>query len=148
MISGRNWIYHSEYSESAHQNDVALIKLERDIPADYQVSEIYDGTGTVTSNDLTLVGYGITNESKEDAGYLRTTVKSINDLDNDKTLARIPQRYNGICSGDSGGPAFIEINGQLKVLGVNSFVTGSSDATVCHGYGSVSYTHLTLPTKA
>lgn len=135
LINAINWTHHYDYSESRHTDDVALIKLERNIPQDYEVSEIYDGSGTITSNRVILSGYGITDESRKDAGYLRMTTKSYSDLETYGSLIKIPQSESGVCSGDSGGPAFIEINGRLKVLGVNSYVGGRTTSTVCHGSG-------------
>jgi len=47
------------------------------------------------------------------------------------------QADTGICQGDSGGPVFVEVGGRLQIAGVNSIVSGLTEATVCH-YRSVS----------
>lgn len=134
-IGATDFISHIDYSgRSNAENDVALVKLASSIPSDYQISEIYDGKSPLSSDTVTLAGYGITSESGEGAMFLRTTSKSFkSDISTTSTNVVISQSYNGICSGDSGGPVFVEVGGQLKILGVNSIVTGRTEETVCHG---------------
>src|SRR5262249_40808959 len=39
----------------------------------------------------------------------------------------------GACTGDSGGPVFREVDGQLRLLGVISWSTGPADESGCGG---------------
>ncbi|WP_413944176.1 S1 family peptidase [Bdellovibrio sp. HCB-162] len=140
-ITASDFLYHKDYSgQSNAENDVALVKLPKSIPADYQVSKIYDGKSPLSSDEVTLAGYGITSETGEGSMFLRTTKKSFkSDLRMTSTNVVMSQPENGICSGDSGGPVFVEVRGELQILGVNSVVTGRNEATVCHGRGVSMY---------
>ncbi|MNT65521.1 hypothetical protein D3C72_2035110 [compost metagenome] len=42
---------------------------------------------------------------------------------------------NGVCSGDSGGPAFLEVKGKFYVFGVASRVSGPTKETYCSQWG-------------
>jgi Trypsin len=43
----------------------------------------------------------------------------------------------GACTGDSGGPAFVEMNGALAVIGVVSWSTGAASTAGCGGLTGV-----------
>ncbi|MEK2644545.1 S1 family peptidase [Bdellovibrio sp. BCCA] len=140
-VIASDFLYHKDYSgRSNAENDVALVKLPTSIPSDYHVSKIYDGKSALSSDTVTLAGYGITAESGEGSMFLRTTQKSFKkDLYTTSTNVVMSQPDNGICSGDSGGPVFVEVRGELQILGVNSIVNGRTEATVCHGRGVSMY---------
>ncbi len=69
-----------------------------------------------------LVGYGLSNSfAQTGAGVKRQVTVPLNTFDDlfVKTGKLFP--WKGICSGDSGGPVLMKINGVEKVVGVNSF---------------------------
>lgn len=115
-------------------NDLAILKLNQEIPQNYKAVTLTDSTDVF--NSVTLAGYGITRSLNiDDGGELRfvRNVKvflegpsftprnqlgagetvSVKDLAQGQ-LAHVP------CSGDSGGPAFVTINNKLEVLGILS----------------------------
>ncbi|MGZ3774731.1 MAG: S1 family peptidase [Pseudobdellovibrionaceae bacterium] len=141
-LTVRDAIYHDQYSGVADaKDDLALVRTKSPIPNDYQISEIYDGKSELSSDVVTLAGYGVT-DSLEDgtSGFLRSTNKSFKtDLTVKNKNIVIDQPSNGICSGDSGGPVFVEVNGKMQIAGVNSIVRGKDEALVCHGSSESMY---------
>lgn len=142
-IKARDSIYHTEFYESstAVGNDVALVKLSASIPANYEVSELYDGQSRLSSDIVTLAGYGSINEHEEGATYLRTTQKSFQeDIEVSGQKMKLQQQFRGICTGDSGGPVFVEVNNRLVIAGVNSYVGQDRKRTICRSYSVSMYT--------
>ncbi|QLY26246.1 trypsin-like serine protease [Bdellovibrio sp. KM01] len=144
FIIASDWKSHDDY-KGVGANDVAVVKLSRSIPADYQVSKIFNGESEITSNTLTLVGFGRTSEEDQGLPQLRKTTKTlrqevglVNEPGSDILL--IDQQTTGICNGDSGGPVFIEVNYELQVMGVNSFVSNPDDPSkTCHNFGGATF---------
>jgi trypsin len=76
-----------------------------------------------------LVGYGLSDVQRQSgAGTKRQVTTVLDDFDN--LLLHIGNTGQSGCSGDSGGPAFMNINGVETIVGVTSF--GSQD---CSGGG-------------
>lgn len=104
--------------------DLAILKFEGEAPAGFQVAPILFDRNYVYDNAKTIVaGYGLnwTIGLKRGAGTLRTTNLEIDKANYSQTEALLGQSIRrGICSGDSGGPAYFEINGKLHVWGVAS----------------------------
>lgn len=144
FIIATDWKYHSKY-KGIGGNDVAIVKLSRSIPSDYQVSKVFDGKSEITSNTLTLVGYGRTFEKDDGLPQLRKTYKTLKQEvgltdDPESDILVIDQETTGICNGDSGGPVFIEANYELQVVGVNSFVSNPDDPSKsCHKFGGATF---------
>lgn len=134
-----DYIVKSGYSESVKgKEDVALVKLRSPIPSDYKISAIYDGKSPLSSDKVTLAGYGKKSEYGGGSMVLRTTTKSYkNELVVREKELLLDQRRSGICQGDSGGPVFVEVNGEMQVAGVNSVVFGgSSEYNQCSYYSA------------
>jgi secreted trypsin-like serine protease len=143
VIPAIDWKKHSDYKDLG-SSDVAIVKLESSIPADYEVSKIYDGSSDITSKTVTLIGYGRTSENDESLPKLRKTYKILNEEigHNEKTgdLLVIDQKTTGVCFGDSGGPVFVEVDSELQIAGVNSFVLNPDDQNKkCHYAGAATY---------
>lgn len=69
-----------------------------------------------------FVGYGITSGTDTmgtTAGTRRTAPTKLASLDN--LLLGFQDTQHGICEGDSGGPAFMTINGKELIVGITSF---------------------------
>ncbi len=77
----------------------------------------------------TLVGYGMTDPNNDNSAgtqYVLASKNSVHctswyDTTDSLMLCFDQTDGTGICSGDSGGPAFVNIGGELKVAGVTSF---------------------------
>jgi V8-like Glu-specific endopeptidase len=105
--------------------DVALIKLSADAPP--EVLPIPLNVAPLTASDIgraiRLVGYGL--DENENSGTRRQITVTINSFD--ETLLDVGSTNNSSCFGDSGGPAFLDIDGVEHVAGITSF--GASDCT-------------------
>jgi secreted trypsin-like serine protease len=132
---------HSGYDLSIpvdkRKDDIALVFLKQDIPIGYPIYKIADPQQVNESHDMYLYGYGVTGENRGGAGMLRkTTVRSnqYNIQQNDKKVRVDQANSAGFCMGDSGGPGMVKINGELQILGVNSYVQGR-DGDICNKLG-------------
>lgn len=146
------WITHEDYVDEGNKqfNDVALLKLERPVPGDYEPIPLYDGKAKLSSQEVTLAGYGRTSETSRDSSYLRFTTKSIKDvLVNYKGEKGAMYLTNGdvkgACEGDSGGPVFYEVNKQVQLAAVISTTFGPDAMTFCHGIVKAMYVPDFIP---
>lgn len=121
------WAVHPSYSEEMKAKDlgdIAIVRFEGTLPLGYEVAPILFDAQAVQKNKKTIVaGYGLnwTTLIKKGAGTLRTTKLDIDEPLYSRTEALLGQSMRrGICSGDSGGPAYFDINGRLHVWGVAS----------------------------
>jgi Trypsin len=125
QIKTKSIVIHPDFDEKPQsQSDIALIYLAEPIPPDYPTALLYDGKSPISDRRIEMLGYGITNELKQDSMQLRTTTKDyFKDLAIKKSLVIFNQKNNtgGFCRGDSGGPVYTYIGNTKKVLGINSF---------------------------
>ena len=137
----KNYIIHPGYSGSG-DNDIALIILESDIPATaipatFLPDQYLNVTDLTTAFDgqkvqVTLLGFGIINEAEQTETEVmrRTTLP-----------ARFDKRFvvtdqtggTGGCFGDSGGPAYFEVEGKTFLVGVTHGPHEGS--STCHEEG-------------
>lgn len=135
------WTYDDNHSAISTHHDIALIKLQSEIPAMAQPVPILDSSVQVKVGDsLLLTGYGLIDDLNykmaEGLNYVRVPVADLltNIIVTDQTNAR------GACNGDSGGPAFLETDKGLVVVGVTRGPHG--EVSDCHHYGE--YTNATM----
>jgi secreted trypsin-like serine protease len=111
-----------ENSTGPDQHDIAIIRFQGALPSGYAPAQLLPPTTPLIKGEtVTLAGYGITDaQSQAGAGTLRkvdvqflrklgTTEEILNQADGE-----------GACHGDSGGPAFVTVNGQLLLWGVTN----------------------------
>jgi secreted trypsin-like serine protease len=139
------------YTRGKVTADVALIKLARPLPARIVPAALGGGEdGTVTSGDrLVVAGYGVTvigRDSSTGVARMATLVATGRPGSLQVRLIDPATRGErlglGGCIGDSGGPAFRDNNGLLRVIGVVSWSTGPAESEGCGGMTGV--TPLTL----
>jgi hypothetical protein len=129
---------HPGFSEKALVNDVGLLLLEKPInsisPTPLIPSSALAKMMKNRNSLLEVVGWG-KDQNGEDAFYLRkaTVVDESSKLQkaakwwrNDVWIAagkynKKEKVYAGACNGDSGGPLFVNLNGDVAVAGVVSF---------------------------
>lgn len=104
--------------------DVALVKLEKDIPSDFSPALMLKDLALLDRfKKLDVAGYGQTvfDDSVPLPDVLQLGKIPIKDIHFDafKILVNGNKKHN-ICFGDSGGPAFVEINGDVHVVGILS----------------------------
>lgn len=141
----RKWIMHPSYKRDVSAggqyttsiNDIALIRLEEDMPLPSQPATILnDSVSLSVGSNLLLAGVGITNEigeivSATGLNQVSVPLYAIADslLVTDQTQAK------GACSGDSGGPGYLVTFQGLVVAGV---VRGPHDGALdCRHYGEL-----------
>lgn len=139
-IPSEKIIVNEDYKNTS-ANDVALLKLAAPVPAGYAVQKLYDGKSDLSSDDVLMIGYGVTDDGAHDSMHLRKTVKSF------KTEVRVKDgtagfdqrtKSGGVCNGDSGGPEYVKVNGQYRIFSINSRVVGN-DGAECHTMGLAAY---------
>jgi V8-like Glu-specific endopeptidase len=111
-------------------NDVALIKFEGTLPAGYKpVPYLKDLTKLKAGMSLTIAGFGMTSPKGDDAppeeqsiGTLMKAQVKLADAayNGGELMTNTSESPASTCKGDSGGPAYAEIDGQLTVVGVTS----------------------------
>lgn len=146
QISVRKIVVHEGYTPADDSsaeyitNDLALVFLKKSLPASYPTYKIAESDAVSTDGYLYFWGFGEVANGRGGAGLLRKTQTSSNDYEIDQGLKRITVNQStghGICHGDSGGPGFVKQNGELKILGVNSFVSGTDIASECSGQSTL-----------
>jgi len=100
-------------------NDMALIELAEAPP----VEPIPINRSSMADNwigaPIRLVGWGITGGGQQDSGIKRAVDSQLFGFNEQLISVGSPQ--SNTCSGDSGGPAFMNVDGQTVVAGVTSF---------------------------
>jgi hypothetical protein len=130
---------HPEYAENPDVRttvyDFALIQLPADIPASYQVASIATDQAVLKVPGLfSTYGFGL--DERGWGGTLRKATIFVSDVDRFR-LSIHPSYGPNICSGDSGGPIFLE--GQLVAINSAGDKSGceggwSMGAIVAHGW--------------
>ena len=76
-------------------------------------------TDSIIGQEPLFIGYGVISSEEEDSGEKRSVAIPITELDTD-SFTYAGQGVN-TCFGDSGGPALLEMDGSLQVIGVTSW---------------------------
>ncbi|MCA9670380.1 MAG: trypsin-like serine protease [Myxococcales bacterium] len=121
-IAASQRIVHPQYSAYGNANDISILILSQAVTS-VQPTPINIATPTV-GQPITLVGYGVTSENGSDSGTKRIAKNSIATVR--ATTISFLGSGNGTgntCYGDSGGPAFVTVNGVEVVAGVTSYGT-------------------------
>ena len=114
-------VFHPAWNPNdlAAGSDIGLVFLAQPAP----ITPIPIRTAPLGSAEIgapvKLVGWGITGAGLEDSGRKRSTISELHDFD--ANLMQVGDANTGTCSGDSGGPAFMNVGGQIQVAGVTSF---------------------------
>lgn len=109
-------------------NDLALVQFVGDLPAGYKpttwMRSFYPRRDRFW---LYVAGYGVSDETKADSGVLRFSKVIIENalLNAQQSFMKANQSSGqGICKGDSGGPAYIKLNGEFYTLGIVTAIVG------------------------
>jgi len=120
-------VVHTGYTNNVNSKDMydlAILRFEGEPVIGYTPAAILFDDAAVHNGTRTIVaGYGLNRTAiiSGGAGTLRTTKLDVDTAHYSNTEAMLGQSVKrGICSGDSGGPAYLEVNGQLAVWGVAS----------------------------
>lgn len=113
--------------------DLALVKFEGDLPEAYHpttwINSFFPGADRFW---LYVAGYGKSDTDQDDSGELRfsrVTIEKAMLTANESFMQGNQSPGEGICKGDSGGPAYIKIQNQFYVIGVVSAIVGGCRGT-------------------
>ena len=119
-------IIHPAYNpgQSLFDNDLAIVILKDDLPDSVHIETIPNDLALEKGDILDRVGFG-----QRNGANLRTwsNPKFVEESFNKKTLIL---KDNLSVVGDSGGPIFKNINGELKLVGIHSTLEGSNKTYV------------------
>jgi secreted trypsin-like serine protease len=119
----------------ANMGDVSVLKYEGTLPAGYTTAPILTNYNLLAKGaKIVAAGYGISAPSRgKGAGVLRKiTLKVKNPVYSATEISVGQSLINGVCSGDSGGPAFVPgSNGRLYLWGVTSNGAGLPGVRPC-----------------
>ncbi|MBC7465117.1 MAG: trypsin-like serine protease [Bdellovibrio sp.] len=114
-------------------NDIALVKFSGVLPAGYVKTKwINSFTPSIDRFWLYVAGYGVSSESAADFGELRfskVTIENAKLNTGQSFMIGNQSTGEGICKGDSGGPAYIKIKDDFFVVGIVSAISGSCMGT-------------------
>lgn len=130
--------------EELNSGDIAMIKFSGGLPAGYRPAQILADPGQLQNGTVvTLAGYGISDGvAHTGGGTLRyTDVKVLNNQYSESELLVAQNEGRGACHGDSGGPAYVRVNGQLMLWGVTNRGVNDpkNDCSVSAAYASIPY---------
>ena len=114
------------------RNDIALFILDRMAPVEYKTIKLNRQLPLAGSYPIISVGYGSTTDQKgpQDGLVRKKNLKTLVYAP-DRSYFQAPQPTGGICNGDSGGPAFIQVNGDTFVLGIAVSLAVSPNKNNC-----------------
>jgi len=113
--------------------DLALVKFEGDLPEGYSSTTWINAfSPSVDRFWLYVAGYGKSDTDQDDSGELRfsrVTIEKALLTANESFMQGNQSPGEGICKGDSGGPAYIKIQNHFYVIGVVSAIVGGCRGT-------------------
>ncbi len=126
-------------------NDLALVKLEKEAPSQYQILGIAKPQEIAAATEVVQIGYGRTGTRSSAPPVLNEVIKTAQQVkyfDHSHYLIMDQKNSHGGCSGDSGGPLLIKSKGSYRTAGVASFLVNyKSDETACES-GELAYVSL------
>lgn len=133
-----------DYASGRVTADVALLKLETALPADIQPAMLPPSPAVSPGDRFVIAGYGTTSYGSETgigtpraAAMIATGRPGNLQIRLVDPATRGERQGFGACTGDSGGPAFVETGGKLGVIGVVSWSTGPNQSEGCGGMTGV-----------
>ena len=103
--------------------DIAVLRFKGALPAGYAPAKLLNNRAALQNGmTVTLAGYGLIDGArKTDTDSLRKVDLPLTNATFSKTEVMFDQSAGkGGCHGDSGGPAFVRLNGKLLLFGITS----------------------------
>ena len=129
-------------NEETNSGDIALVKFSGGLPPGFKPAQILKDRSQLQNNaPVLLAGYGITDGvTHAGAGVLRSVQVTIENAAYSESEVLVAQHdKRGACHGDSGGPAYVRVNGQLFLWGVTNRGVNdpNNDCTVSAAYADI-----------
>ena len=142
IIRHENYTAFSRPFDDKPNDDLALVKFSGDLPSFYKpTSWVSSFNPSVKRFWLPIAGYGETLDGQGDSGELRLGKATVFDFSSDANYFKTDQsNHEGICKGDSGGPAYLKIQDEFYILGIvsaidNHSLDGQMTPERCYGTG-------------
>jgi secreted trypsin-like serine protease len=127
--------FEPDHIKAVMMDDIGLIRFEGGLPAGYEPATVLVNYKAHIHNGsaVEMAGYGISNYLfKSGAGQLRKVTLTVADANYSEAETSIDQGVRkGICSGDSGGPAYLQADGKYLLWGVTSRGAGLFSVAPC-----------------
>lgn len=132
-------VVHPEYGkvgqEGEDAHDLALVKFTGAMAANYKLAKFLDDESLLKpGTKVTLAGYGLNEtdgvNTKSDDRLYKVDVEVAEEFGKHEILLD-QTKGKGACHGDSGGPAFLDVNGTSYVWGVTSRGAGKDGKDDC-----------------
>lgn len=121
--------WETRYAEEQNSGDIALLHFAGTLPDGYKPATMFKDKKALRKDlEVVIAGYGVDNSmAATGSGVLRKTKLKIADPKFSVSEITLDQSHGtSACHGDSGGPAYVEVNGELQLFGVTS--RGVNDA--------------------
>ncbi|MFL5813975.1 MAG: S1 family peptidase [Bdellovibrionia bacterium] len=123
-------VVHENYSIQHYRglNDIALITFKQSLPQGLKPAALAPSSlshdNALLSKTALVAGFGLTKDTRKPTGSqnLSQVELKINLFEKNSIVELIKPEFKtqAVCSGDSGGPAYLSIDGKLYLWGVNS----------------------------
>ena len=125
---------HPNWDPDTLAHDLALVILDEAPGLDPLPLAEAEAPAALADGAATFVGWGVTGDLRHDGGIKRAVTLPIEDITDLYLYTFDPTHGWNLCSGDSGGPALVESDGQPAIVGVASLVFADRpDGAVCAG---------------
>jgi secreted trypsin-like serine protease len=116
-------VWAARQTQEFNNGDMAMVGFIGGLPAGYKAAKMLSDVSQLKDGEtVTLAGYGNSDGvAGTGAGKLRYVDTTIQKTAYSESEILMEQSHGkGACHGDSGGPAYVEINGERLVIGVTS----------------------------
>lgn len=115
--------WETRYAEEQNSGDIALLHFDGTLPEGFKPAKILTNKKALRKDlEVVVAGYGISDvATATGAGILRRTRLKVADPKFSVSEISLDQSQGtSVCHGDSGGPAYLEVNGELQLFGITS----------------------------
>jgi hypothetical protein len=116
-------VWTARAAQDLNNGDMAMVGFVGGLPEGYKAAELLSDLSVLKDGAaVTLAGYG-TSDGVAGTGagklrYVETTIQKVAYSESEILMEQ--SKGHGACHGDSGGPAYVEVDGQRLVIGVTS----------------------------